>query len=1135
MPVHVSHRVDRTFFFCVEHPAPPASFNPNMDAQFLAALEETLQQTFAPATVKKATTKLAKEFYTKPLALPCLFHVLQNAKEDQMKQLAAVEARKLVATQWETVDASLKPQIREALLQNTFTQSSKLIRHSSARVIAAVAEFDLPDNAWPELLPFLIKAVQENDVQNKEMAVYTFLTLLESQSPALAAHLDDFVSLFSGMLADQSSLDIRVNAALCLECLSQYIEEDEDINEATAAKFKNSLPGIMAVLKDVISADDTDKTKSLFDVITSLVYLDNKLVGDLIVQVIQVVAEIASNASADEEYRCMALQFLITVVSMRKTKISSNNLGPHLAMIAMRAAGEEVDADDELNNEDEENENEENTVSSLGLRMMAILAGELPPSQVIVPMFEHIGAMISSPDVFVRRAALLCIGVSSSGAPDFLATQVAKVIPLLVSGTQDSEDLVKVAAVRAVSQLTTELQDGIADYHEQLLPPIMNIIDSASHVMAYKYACCALDGIIEFMDHKVILQYIGPLMEKLFSMLQTANSSSLKAAIVSAIGSAAFAGGKGFTPYFQQSVAILEPFISNAAQTEGMSEADIELRAVAFENISTMARAVGSESFSAYASPLVQAAYSSIGSEHPRIRESGFAFISNMAKVYGSEFSGFLDEIIPQILKCLEQEEMSFEGGEDDDDEFGDVDEEDFGNRFKFNSGITIEKEIACVALAELAQGCGAAFAKYVEPSFKTLSEQVEISYGVREAAMSSLWKIVRAIFKVTYGENFKAPKGVPAQSYLDANIVQLITQAREITVNNLEEEFEYQMVVNDLDNIAETLLVCGPACIISDASDTQMLEKLCVQLMNVLKKEHACQLDDEEPVDEGEDSSETEAMLFESAMEVLVSLSIQLGPDFNKIFTSFKDVIVANITSKSKSKRVSSIGGLAEISAGLKDSNAYTKEFLQYFSDRLANDVSLEVKGNAAYGVGIIIENTLADFSENYQQILQMMFHLLSKSDEQSKLEDGESKDVLNRCNANACGCVARMALKNQAAVPLEHVLPALLGHLPLEAGLEENEPILSWIVKLYESGNEAIVAQTERVIAILAQIFEKEGERLTLIEQTTLGRDETLEKMKHFPTPELKEKVVNLVKFLNQKHAAAVSRYESLKVVVA
>ncbi|GEQ68707.1 hypothetical protein JCM33374_g2375 [Metschnikowia sp. JCM 33374] len=1105
-----------------------------MDPQYLSALEDTLQQTFAPATVKQATSRLSKEFYGNALALPSLLHILQNAQQDQLKQLAAVEARKLIATKWETVDASLKPQIRAALLQNTFTQSSKLIRHSSARVVAAIGDVDLENNQWPDLLPTLVNAVQDNNTQNKEMAVYTLYTLLETSTPALGAHKDDFVALFSGLLNDTSSQDIRVNAVLCLDCLSQFLDEDE-INPATAAQFKASIPGMLNVLKDVIQANDSDKTKSVFDVMNSLLFLDNKLVGEQILPLIQLIAEIASNKALDEEYRCMALQFLISVVSLRKTKVSSNNLGPHLTAVASSIASEEIDVDDELNNEDEENENEENTPASLGLRLMGVLAAELPPSQVIAPFFENLNSLVASPDMFARRAGLLIIGVASAGAPDFLATQVTKIVPVLLNGLQDPEIVVKVAAVRAVAQLSTELQDNIAEYHEQLLPLIMSIIDSASHVMAYKYACYALDGIIEFMSHDAIAQYMEPLMQKLVSMLESANSSTLKSAIVSAIGSTAYAGGKGFIPYFNQSIHILEPFIANAAQTEGMSEDDIELRACTFENISTMARAVGSEPFSAYAKPLVEAAYSSIGADHPRIRESGFAFITNMAKVYGAEFAGFLDEIVPQILKCLDQEEFSFEGGEEDDEEDFADDEDADDNKFKFNSGITIEKEIASVALAELAMGTGAAFAKFIEPSFKTLSEQVEISYGMREAALNAIWKIVRAMFKATYGADFKAPKGVPQQPYVDANLLQLLEQARAITVSNLEEEFEFNLVVCALENITECLSACGIATLVSNSSDTSSLEKICVQLMNILKKEHACQIDDEEPVDEGEDTSESEALLFDSALEVLIMLAVQLGPDFVKIFASFKDIIIANITSKSKSKRVSSIGGLAEISAGLKESNPYTQDFLQVFSDRLANDKSLEVKGNAAYGVGIIIENSTTDFSGSYQQILQTMFHLLSKSDEQAKLDDAESKEVVNRTNANACGCVARMALKNGAAVPSEHVLPALLSHLPVEAAQEENVPILTWIIKLYEAGDSLIESQSERVISILAAIFKKEADRLKLVEESTLGREENIEKIKQFHDKELEAKVVNLVKFLNQKYASIISTHEILKSVVA
>lgn len=1103
-----------------------------MDPQYIAALEETLQGTFNPQTVKLATAKLAKDLYSNPLALPLLLQILHSSQQDQVKQLAAVEARKLVGSNWEKLDAGLKPQIREALLASTFSQPLKVVRHASARVVAAIGEVDLDVGQWDLLLPSLFEHVQLLEPQAKEMAVYTLYTLLETQVPALLPHQDTFVTLFGGLLQDPTSREIRVNAALSLDVLSQFIEEDEEINEQTAAKFKASIPGMVSVLQDVISADDTELARSVFNVLNSLIFLDNKLVGDQIVGLLQIVTEVAANTSLDEEYRAMALQFLVSCVSLRKSKISSNNLGPQLAAVATRIASEEVDEDAELNNEDEENENEESEPPSLGLRLLAMMAAELPPSQVITPLFEALPGMVNSDNKFARRAGFLCLGVVSSGAPDYLLTQLGKVAPVLIHGLQDPEPIARLAALRALTNLSAELQDNIAEYHQQLLPLIVDIINLASHVMIYKHACYALDGLVEFMNHTAIAQYVEPLMTKLFSMLQEANSSSLKTAIVSAIGSTAFASGKGFTPYFNRSLQELEPFVTNAAQVDGMLEDDIQLRAVTFENISTMARAVGSGSFSTFAQPLVEAAYTALSSEHSRIRESGFAFISNMAKVYGSEFSGFLANLVPQILKCLEQEE--FQLNLDDDDEFGD-DDENLENKFQVNTGITIEKEIASVALGELAMGTGAAFAPYLEDSITTLSEQFETSYGMREAALNALWKIVRAMVKASYGDNFKAPQGVPDLPYLDASLVQLIEKARDLTINGLEDEYELTLIGVELDNLGEALQDFGALAVVSDKLHTQSLEKLCHTLLSILKKEHPSQLnDEEEDVEETGDSSESEALLHEAALEVVILLSLKLGRDFVPVFETFKDVILASVMLKSKNKRVSSIGALAEISVGLKDANPYALQLLEVFTERLANDKSLEVKGNGAYGVGIIIETSPTDFSAQYQQILQVLFHLLSRGDQEGKVDDQETKDVVNRLNANACGCVARMALKNLAAIPLEHVLPALLSHLPVQAAPEENVPILKLILQLYESGNPLIAQQSERVILIFAEMFTKEAERVKLVEESTLGREEYLDKMKQFQTDELKQKVVDLLKFLNQSHGQLIAQHDILKSVV-
>ena len=57
----------------------------------------------------------------------------------------------------------------------------------------------------------------------------------------------------------------------------------------------------------------------------------------------------------------------------------------------------------------------------LALRLLAVLSAELPPSQVVNPLFDALPQVLTSTNQFERRAGLLAIGVSSAGAPDFIS------------------------------------------------------------------------------------------------------------------------------------------------------------------------------------------------------------------------------------------------------------------------------------------------------------------------------------------------------------------------------------------------------------------------------------------------------------------------------------------------------------------------------------------------------------------------------------------------------------------------------------------------------------------------------------------------------------------------------------------
>jgi hypothetical protein len=1102
-----------------------------MDQQFVASLEQTLVQATLPDSqaIKDATARLAAEFYTNSQSLPALLFILQSNQNEQIRLLAAVESRKLVMKHWTSIDAATKQRIKESILQYAFTESSKRIRHQTASVITAIAQSEFEDGSWDSLVQLLAHAAtDDSSMQNKETAAFILWTLLEGGIPELGQSIGSFLELFSKTVQDQSSREVRVYSVLSLTAAAGIAESYINTQPELAVAFKNVIPSMVQVLKDVMTANDEDSAKQVFNAFNDMLLFEAKMIGDNLISLVQIMIEIASNTQVEAEIRGYALQFLSSAVTFRKGKIASKKLGRDITLAALKISSEPIDVEAELEDEDDDNENEESDPPSLALRLIAISSIELPPSQIVTTIFEQLPHMLSSANQFERRAGLLAIGVAVAGAPDFYTTQMEKIIGALIAGLKDSEVVVRVAALRSLSTLISDMKDLMSEHYESLLPLIIEIIDSATNVTVYKYACTSLDALIEFMSIEGITKYLEPLMNKLFQMLQSTDSSKLRAIIVSAIGSTAYAAGIAFIPYFTKSVETLEPFIQDAGNVEGMSEDDIELRALTFENISTMARAVKSESFSQVAKPLIDSAYIAIQSESSRLREAGYAFISNMAKVYGKEFAAFLPNIMPEIYKTLEQEEFNLNFNPDNDDELQ-GDEEDLGEKFQVHTGITIEKEIAAIALSELAIGTKELFAPYIEQSVHVLAEQAQESYGMRETALSSLWNVVEAMTS-TVVEKKTYPKGVPTGSYVNEHILSLIKHARELSITLLNEEYESVMVSSVLDSLSSLLSKYGPI-IIMDHGDSSSLEALCGELMTLLKGEHMCQTldDDEIPEDEEVDGSEMEALLTESALEVLVALSEALGPDFGQIFASFKNTIVSDVTSKDKNKRVYSVGALADIASNLKESNQYSDELLQLLMDRLEHDKSVEVRGNSAYGVGLLVYHGSNNYSSIYSNIFNSLSKLLNKVQKQQSnaaADDEETRDVVHRAYANACGCVSRLALKQQDATPLSVVLPILFEHLPLELAYEEYAPIYELLIKLYQTGNEDIVSYTPKVIEIFAHIFSKEESTDKLERESTLGREENIDLFRQFKSAESKQQVVELLKFLESKFAGSVSQ---------
>lgn len=154
----------------------------------------------------------------------------------KIRQLAAVEARKIIALDngrlWNALPEETRSQIKQNLLAIAIREPTTLVRHSLAHVISEVAnhELDNQPSKWPDLVPQLYAFCESNIESHREIGVYVLYSLFDviaDSDQDIKAHLHHFLTLFSKTLND-ASLMVSVSTVQALGKISEFIDNGED-------------------------------------------------------------------------------------------------------------------------------------------------------------------------------------------------------------------------------------------------------------------------------------------------------------------------------------------------------------------------------------------------------------------------------------------------------------------------------------------------------------------------------------------------------------------------------------------------------------------------------------------------------------------------------------------------------------------------------------------------------------------------------------------------------------------------------------------------------------------------------------------------------------------------------------------
>lgn len=701
---------------------------------------------------------------------------------------------------WTSLPEDQKPAIREKLLQSTMDEQGVLVRHSGARVISAIAKIDLENKEWSSLPGFLAQASTSQQVAHREVGVYILFTLLETLEDMFEDKLSGLFPLFEKTINDPDSAEVRINTMLCLSRVAMLIEPDDD--PENLAKFVQTLPNMVAVLKASIDAQDEDRTMQAFEVFQTLLGCESALLNQHFRDLLNFMIDIAANTGLQDEPRSQALSFLMQCARYRKMKIQAiGDMGKTLTLKSMQIATE-ID-------EDEDEDDEDVTPSRSALGLLDLLANALPPRQVVVPLLEALPQYVNSPEPKFRQAGILAVGMCVEGAPDFIATQLDNLMPIVVKLLNDPVIGVRHASLNGVARLADDLAEDLSKYHKELIPALLKNLDSSvvqasseseqqKNVGILKASCAAIDSVSDGMEKETMMIYISELVPRL-GQLFSHPDFDVKASAAGAMGSVASAAEEAFMAYFEPTMKALSEYV-----TIKDSDEELDLRGTVCDAMGNMAKAVGAAAFQPYVQPLMQASEEALHLGHPRLRETSYILWSVLAQVYEEEFTPFLNGVVKGLLESLDQEEsdLEVELGEDATDLLGqevviagkkvkvasatdtpedldsmeDVDDDDDWDDLTAVTAVALEKEIAVEVIGDVLSNTRKNFVPHFKKTIEAVVPLVEHNYvGVRKAAIGTLWRAYACLWALMEdhtGE--KWTPGLPLKSQPSEEVLKL-------------------------------------------------------------------------------------------------------------------------------------------------------------------------------------------------------------------------------------------------------------------------------------------------------------------------------------------------------------------------
>lgn len=215
---------------------------------------------------------------------------------------------------WPRLSPSTQSTIKSLLLSSLHREDSKSISKKLCDTVSELASAIVPDNGWPELLPFIFQCVTSGNSKLQESALLIFAQLAHYIGQTLLPHLTTLHSVFLQCLSNSSkNANVRIAALGAainfIQCLPSAADRD---------KFQDLLPLMMQTLTEALNCGQEATAQEALELLVELAGTEPRFLRRQLVDVVGSMLQIAEAESLEEGTRHLAIEFVITLAEARE-------------------------------------------------------------------------------------------------------------------------------------------------------------------------------------------------------------------------------------------------------------------------------------------------------------------------------------------------------------------------------------------------------------------------------------------------------------------------------------------------------------------------------------------------------------------------------------------------------------------------------------------------------------------------------------------------------------------------------------------------------------------------------------------------------------------------------------------------